>query len=99
MNKISEEPITFNQMQGAAFAVDNVAILTDALCTASLKVNEWQALMSLIHTVLEPASSTLCFGLEEHEPEIKGKQKNSGTPGKREEKRLSFFAVLYIILI
>ena len=54
MNKISEKPITFNQMQGAAFAVDNVAILTDALCTASLKVNEWQALMSLIHTVLEP---------------------------------------------
>lgn len=73
MNKISEEPITFNQMQGVAFAVDNVAILTDALCTASLKVNEWQALMSLIHTVLEPASTTLCFGLEEHEPEIKGK--------------------------
>ena len=65
MNKISEKPITFNQMQGAAFAVDNVAILTDALCTASLKVNEWQALMSLIHTVLEPASTTLCFGLEE----------------------------------
>lgn len=72
MNSSNKTPITYDQMQSAAFAVDNVAILADALCTVSLKANEWQALMSLIHTVLEPAGAALCIGLEDHESAIQG---------------------------
>ncbi len=75
MNNSNETPITFDRLQSAAFAVDNIAVLTDVLCTASLQTNEWQALMSLIHTVLEPAGNALCFGLEEYEPAIKGEVK------------------------